>query len=184
MATKAPFAMPVKQAEDLKPKSQPTPTGAYQGTIEEQRIRNLPDSFFGGDPTGRGYTSEDVEVVSLQIGGLKPMEGQEISENKKFFTPDIILRDGALEIDAGPAPDSAWQLQHSQAAAVNLAVALGFADEVGTDYVVQEAFWDALKSDGLKGMEVGFVVYHRNWESKKTGKSGTEEKVETYLQAV
>lgn len=190
MTTKAPFAMPVKQAEDLLPKSQPIAEGAAQGTVEEQRIRPLEylDGKSDADLSKQGFTSSKVQAVSLQIGGIKALEGQDIPENKKFFTPDIILSDGGLEIDM-EVPDEAWQLQRSQKAAVNLAAALGFTDivvENGEEvFIVQPTFWELLKGEegGLKGQQLGFVVYHRTYKTRK-GEERVGEEVSTYLPAV
>jgi hypothetical protein len=185
-----PFVVPVKQAQDLAPRNdEPIPAGAWQGTVEESRVRGLD---FLADRTAdqlakQGFTSADVEVVSLQIGSLQPMEGQDDVGNRKFFTPDIVLRDGEYSIEE-EAPEEAWQLQRSQRAITNLALALGFVEEVEVDgeagYVVVEDFFDMLRDGKLRGQQIGFVVYHRAWKSKDGSKSGVNEEVNTYMPAV
>jgi hypothetical protein len=183
-----PFVMPVDQAEDLAPKNRQTPEGVWQGTVEESRVRGLEflQRYTPDELTKQGYASSDVEAVSPQVGSLQGLEGQEDVGNHKFFTPDIILRDGDLAIEE-EAPEAAWQLQRSQRAVTNMAKAFGFVDEVEVDgkagYIVQPEFFDMLRNGTLKGQQIGFVVKHRTWKNK-AGKEGVEEQVTTYLPAV
>lgn len=183
---------PVKQVESLAPKgggNQPFPTGAAQGTIEETKVRGLP--FLAGRTTEelnrQGYTSEDVEVLSLQVGSNEGLEGQEIG-NRKFFTPDIVIRDGEYSITDAFDPKVAWQLDRSATALVNMAVALGQAEEVVMEdgesgYALANGFIEALLAGEFNGQRIGFVVSHRKY-TKKDGTPAVQEQVETYLPAV
>lgn len=185
-----PFVMPVAKTEDLTPPSSDwiAAEGAWQGQIEETRIRELPPQFFGGEPEKRGYSSENVEVFSLQIGSLQALEEQMTDDqigNHKFFTPDIILQDGDLALeDENPDPDTYWQLDKSQRAVTNLALALGFTDEVDLDgevgLVVAPEFYTMIRENRLKGQGLGFVVYHRKYRSKKENKDKVQQEVSTF----
>ena len=184
---------PVKQVEDLAKGggsgNQPFPEGAWQGTIESTRVRNLP--FLAGKDTAdlakQGYTSEDVEVVSLQIASNTPLEGQAEVGNKKFFTPDIVVRDGAFSINDAEIPKEAWQLAKSQDKIINLARALSATETVEVDGVlnlmVTPDFVETLVEGGFDGQTIGYVVKHRKY-NKKDGTTGTEEQVSSYLPAV
>lgn len=187
--TQTGFVVPVKQVESLAPKgggNTPFPTGAAQGTIEETKVRGLP-YLAGKDVEKQGYTSEDVEVVSLQIGSINGLEGQQIG-NRKFFTPDIVIRDGDLSITDAEIPESAWQIAKSRAALANMAAALGQADEVTMEdgesgYAIANGFIEALLAGEFNGQQIGFVVTHRSYKAKD-GTPKVQEQVETYLPAV
>jgi hypothetical protein len=188
-STSAGFIVPVKQAESLAPKggaNQPFPTGAAQGTIEETKVRGLP-YLAGKDVTKQGYTSEDVEVVSLQIGSIAGLEGQQVG-NRKFFTPDIVVRDGEFSITGEFDGEVAWQMEKSRVALANLAVALGQAEEVVTEdgesgYAIANGFVEALLAGEFNGQQLGFVVTHRKYTTK-AGEPKVQEQVDTYLPAV
>lgn len=189
-AAAAGIVRPVKQVENLGPKGgQPFPEGAAQGTIEESKVRGLP--FLAGrtheELTKQGYTSEDVEVFSFQIGSIEGLEGQEVG-NRKFFTPDIVIRDGEYSVTDTNVPESAWQITRSQDALVNMAVALGQAEEVETEdgqpgYAIANGFVEALIGGEFNGQGIGFVVKHRKY-TKRDGEKGVQEMVKTYLPAV
>lgn len=164
------------------------PEGSFIGTIDEIRVREFPDFI---DPTGnRGYSSTDGEILSIQIGEISSMEtdGPDVGNAKHFV--DFIVRDGNVEITEGPGiPEKSWQMQKSAAMLTNLAIALGATEEVegedGTVYVATtDDFLDTLRDGGFKGSKVGFVTRHRNWTSKKTGKTGTEVQTQEFFQAV
>ena len=182
--------VPVSQAENLQPQAKPIEAGAWQGIIEETRIRELPDSFIGDDPQHRGFSSTDVEALSLQIGSLEPLEGQDDPGNQKYFTnPDIIVRDGEYDIEDEDIPDQYWQIaDRSYRMVVNLANALDFVDEVEMEngeigLLVQDEFFDILKSGKLKGQKVGFVVTQRTYK-KNDGSEGVAVEVKTFTPAV
>lgn len=163
------------------------PEGSFIGEIEEVRIRAFPDWI---DPTGnRGYASTDGEIVSLQIGSIQATDSDADVGNAKHFV-DFITRDGNVEITAGPdIPDASWQMKNAAAMMANLATALGATEEVegedGLTYTVTtDDFLDNLRSGALKGSKVGFVTTHRNWKSKKTGKTGTEVQTQEFFQGV
>lgn len=184
-----PLAMPVKAVEDLTPQSKPVPEGAWQGTIEETRIR--PATFLDGKSQAelekQGFTSDEVEFFSAQIGQLKGLEGQEDVGNKKFFTPDIVVQDGEYSVFDMNIPDAAWQLQRSQRALLNFANALGFTEIIEIEgeqsYALVENFEETLREGGLVNQEVGFVVYHNKYKTRK-GEDRIGEEVKTYLAAV
>lgn len=190
--TTATIIRPVKQVESLAPKgggNQPFPTGAAQGTIEDTKVRNLP--FLAGKTQAelekQGYTSEDVEALSFQVGSIQGLEGQQVG-NRKFFTPDIIVRDGAYSVTDAEIPESAWQITKSQDALVNLAAALGQVEEVEMEngesgYAIANGFVEAVLAGEFTGQQIGFVVTHRSYK-KKDGTPAVQEGVDTYLPAV
>jgi hypothetical protein len=185
---------PVKQVESLTPKgggNTPFPTGAAQGTIEDTKIRNLGELYLGNktdeELAKQGYTSADVEVLSLTVGSITGLEGQQVG-NRKFFTPDIVIRDGEFSIMDTSIPEKAWQITRSQDALVNMAVALGQAEEVTMEdgesgYAIANGFVEALVAGEFNGQEIGFVVTHRPY-TKRDGTKAVQEQVETYLMAV
>src|SRR5690606_7321809 len=157
------------------------PEGLWSGALEEVRPRPFPD-FIARDiadgKTNRGYTSGDGEIFGLQFGSNESLEGGPDVGSQKVFV-DFVVRDGKVEItDAAAIPDTSWQMQRSAALLVNLALALGATNEVeynGQTYLeTTPDFLDQLRNGDFKGARVGFRVVHRKWESKATGKSGTE----------
>jgi len=102
---------------------------------------------------------------------------------------DAVIRDGNVTVDAGPAiPSGSWQMQRSAASLANLALALGLTDEVELDgqtmTVTAEDFLTQLQDEALNGSTVGFTIYHRNWTSKKDGKTGTSAELKEFFTAV
>jgi hypothetical protein len=187
------FIIPVKQAEDLGPKgggNQPFPEGAAQGTIEDTKVRGLP--YLAGksaeDLAKQGYTSEDVEALSLTVGGITGLDGQTTIGNRKFFTPDIVVRDGAFSITDADIPESAWQLTRSKATLANMLAALGAVEEVEmadgeSGYAIANETIEALTSGEFNGQQIGFVVTHRKY-TKKDGTPAVQEQVKSYFQVV
>lgn len=182
---------PVKAVEDLAPKGGEKfvfPEGAYKGTIEATKVRPL--TYLGNKTAeeleNQGFTSSDVEAVSFQIGSVTALEGQAEIGNRKFFTPDIIVRDGDLTI-TDEAPESAWQIARSQTNLLAVAVALGVAEEVEQDgdsgYAIANSTVEAILGGEFDGQEISFVVKHRKYTTKK-GEAGVEVQVSQYLPAV
>ena len=162
----------------------PFPSGAWEGTIEEIRVRGFPD-FIGKalseGATNRGYTSGEGEILGIQFGDNSPLEDQGDVGARKMFV-DFVTRDGNASIeDANAIPESSWQMQKDAALLTNLALALGATEEVefeGETYVeTTPDFVDQLRNGDLKGTRIGFRVSHRNWTSKDKKKSGTEARV-------
>lgn len=183
---------PVKAVEDLAPKGGEkfTPDeGAYQGTIEATKVRPL--TYLGNkteeELNNQGFTSPDVEALSFQIGSVSALEGQTDFGNRKFFTPDIIVRDGELTI-ADEVPESAWQIARSQTALLAVAVALGVAEEVTNEagesgYAIANSTIESLLGGEFDGQRLGFVVKHRKF-TRKNGEAGVEVQVSQYVPAV
>lgn len=170
--------------------------GAWKGTIDEVRVKPFPE-FIGKDIEAgrqRGYKSGDGEILSIEVGGQTPLDGQEGVGGRKFFF-DFVTRDGDVEISAGPdIPEESWQMQRSAALLTNLALALGETEDVeieGEMYVqTKEGFLDSLKAGEYNTREIGYKLFHREWASKEKKadgtplKSGTEVKVEEFFAAV
>jgi len=162
------FSIPKRNTESLRG-SGDTPLGAGQwvGTIEDIFVKDeLPS-----DKDGKmfaGYASSDGQEISLQLGALHALDGQDDVGNKKFFVR-IVTRDGDLDLSSvDPTTRGAahWQLQRSVARAANLAVSLGYTDEDGDNVVVRGDFIDALIDGTFKDTKVGFVIYHRKGKAK------------------
>lgn len=190
-ATGGTIFRPVKAVEDLAPKGGEKfvfPEGAYTGTIEKTNVRGL--TYLGNkteeELTNQGYTSADVEALSFQLGSITALEGQGEIGNRKFFTPDIVVRDGDLTI-TDEAPEGAWQLAKSQTNLLAIAVALGVAEEVEQDgesgYAIANSTIEALMGGEFDGQQIGFVVKHRKY-TKRDGSAGVEVQVSQYVPAV
>lgn len=162
------------------------PEGSWVFTLDETYAQTLPP--WAGTP-GRGYSSADGEVLSIQLGSARAFgENQGDPGNGKLFVK-FVTRDGDVEITAGPdIPDTSWQMQKDAALLTNLAIALGQTEEVemdGETYIVtSDGFLDALRDGTLKGSEVGANVFHKAWKSKDGSKSGTEVLVKEFFTAV
>ena len=167
--------------------NRPFPEGSWIGTIEETRVRNFPDWV---DPVGRpkgGYTSTDGDILSIQLGNNRDIDGNnsEVGNQKMFV--DFVVRDGAISVEDAEIAEAAWQTQRAQTLLANLALALGatstVTDDDGNEFVVtSEDFLSTLMSGGYANTEVGFTTYHRNWECG--GKSGTNVVLREFFQAV
>ena len=170
--------------------------GQWKGTLDEVRVKPFPD-FIGKDIANgaeRGYVSGDGEILSLEIGGQTPLEGQEECGRSKLFI-DFVIRDGDVEISAGPdIPEASWQMQKSAAMLANLALSMDETEDVeveGEMYVqTKEGFLDALKAGEYKNRVLGYTISHRKWTSKtidpSTGKAktGVEVQVREFFTAV
>jgi hypothetical protein len=175
--------------------------GSWKGTLDAVRVKPFPE-FIGKDIDAgrqRGYVSGDGEILSLEIGGQEPLDGQEDAGNRKFFV-DLVIRDGDVEISAGPdIPEKSWQMQKSAAMLANLAISLGEVEDVeveGADgksevYVqTKEGFFEALQEGVYNDRLLGYRLRHRNWTSKEKAadgspmKSGTEVILEEFFTAV
>lgn len=187
----AQIVVPQALAENLGGERKAQAAGAWQGTIDEVRVRGFPDFV---DPIANpraGYASADGEILSIELGSQEPLEGQDDVGGTKYFV-DFVVRDGDLEIedvDTSQRDVPHWQLQSSARRMANLAIALGHVEEVEDEdgnnmVVVAEGFRDSLMNGAVKGSQVGYKLFHRNWTSKKSGKSGTEVRVESFQPAV
>lgn len=162
----------------------PFPAGAWEGTIEEVRVRGFPDFIakaIAEGATNRGYATGEGEIIGLQIGHNTPLEDQGDVGARKMFV-DFVTRDGKAQIEDGNAiPDTSWQMQKDAALLANLALALGATEEVefeGETYVeTTPDFVQQLRDQDLNGTRIGFRVSHRKWKSKDGSKSGTEARV-------
>jgi hypothetical protein len=187
----AQIVVPQAMAEDLGGERKTQAAGAWQGTIDEVRIREFPDWV---DPVASpkgGYANSTGEILSIELGSQEPLEGQEDVGGSKLFV-DFVVRDGDLEIedvDVTVRDVPHWQLQSSARRMANLAIALGATEELEDEdgkvnTVVAEDFRYSLMNGAIKGTKVGYVLSHRNWTSKKSGKSGTEVRTQTFQPAV
>jgi len=170
--------------------------GAWEGVLEEVRVRPFPDFV---DPETRptaGYATRDGEVLSLQFGSQEPLEGQEGYGDRKFCY-DVVVRDGELtaeSVDVTEKRARYWQLQRGAQGLAHLANALGAIefteDDNGTAVAaVAEDFRQRLEAGEFNGTRVGYVLNHRNWtqKDKTTGavlKEGTEVRVLEFRPAI
>lgn len=193
-STAARIIRPLSEFEDLRPKQdEPFPAGDWRGTIERVTTRT-PDflhKLSTQDLERRGYTSPDVETFSIQFGNIRPLNSnQEDVGNRKFFSPDITLRDGIYSVeDELPRELGARRLYTSGNVVANLAQALGQIEVVeGPDGrpsgAVAEGFLAALLDGQFDGAELIFSVYHRPWVSRTDpSKSGVNVEVSSYATA-
>jgi len=168
------------------------PKGEWQGTIDEIRVRDLPP---WADTPGRGYASEDGEVLSIQIGSNSPLNGQDDIGAKKHFV-DLVIRDGEETpetVDVMERKCESWMLQRGTRMLVNLGMALGETEELEDENgkamtVVAEDFLENLKTGAFDGTDVSYEISHRPWSSKDDNgavvKSGTEVITKEFFQAV
>jgi len=168
------------------------PKGSWCGTIDSVRVRELPP---WANIDGRGYSCDDGEVLSIQFGTNRPLDGQDECGEKKHFV-DFVIRDGeetSETVDVMDRGVSCWQLQKGTRLLANLGAAMGQTEvleiEDGTSMtVVAEDFLDNLKSGAFDNEEVSFGVFHKPWTTKvengETPKSGTEVITKEFFQAV
>lgn len=167
--------------------------GAYLGTIEAVRTKDFPpfvSEWTDDDRRNRGYDYPEGATASLQLGSIQPLESQTDPGNRKFFSQDVVIRDGAVEASDPEStnPDRPWwQLRRGVEFLTNLAIALGqtdtIEDDTGEYYAVADGFFDELLAGSFNGQQVTFTVYHRPWKSK-AGKEGVEVGIKSFDQAV
>jgi len=163
------------------------PKGSWCGVIDAAVVRDLPP--WAGDDGNNGFSCEDGEVLNLQFGSNRPLDGQdEIGEKKHFVA--IVVRDGeetVETVDVGDRDCAAWKLQQGARMLANLGIALGQTEELETEEgevmtVVEEDFLENLREGAFGGHEVAFAITHRPW--KTDDKSGTEVNTKEFFQAV
>lgn len=151
------------------------PEGNYSGRIDVVRSRTIPVGN-DGEPFA-GFSTDDGEVLGIQIGSCKALEGQEEVGERKIFV-DIVTRDGENDLtnvnlkDRGVAH---WKLQQSARLSINLAIALGVAELQdangdGTFWTAPTSFIDSLRAGEYDGMNIGFRVTHRRGKGANKGK--------------
>lgn len=155
--------------------------GAYEGTFETFEIKDLPAAR-DGSPFA-GYATTDGTRLSVRLGNLVPLEGQENPGNRKLFL-DIVLSDGEhnlSNVDVAARDVPHWQLQKSARTLANLAMALGATHDVGDgNLAIDEAFLDSFVEGAYTGQKIGFVLYNRT--AKSNGKKYPE--FERFVQAL
>ena len=168
------------------------PKGSWCGTIDQVRIRDLPP---WADIAGRGYGCDDGEVLSIQFGTNRPLDGQDACGEKKHFV-DFVIRDGeeTLEtIDVTDRGSDCWQLQKSARMFANLGAAMGqteiLENEEGESMTcLADDFLDNLKSGAFDNEEIAFNVFHKSYVKKaqngETPGTGTEVVTKEFFQAV
>jgi len=164
------------------------PKGGWQGTIEEVRVRELPE---WAEIEGRGYGCADGEVLSIQFGSNQPLEDQDDIGAKKHFV-DFVIRDGdetPETVDVTERKCDCWQLQKGTRLLANLGMAMGETEVLETEdgdsvTAVSEDFLDNLREGAFEGTSVAFTIGHRPWKSKENGSSGTEVITREFFQAV
>jgi len=168
------------------------PSGSWCGTIDEIRIRDLPP---WADVSGRGYGCDDGEVLSIQFGRNRPLDGQDECGEKKHFV-DFVIRDGdetPETVDVTDRGSDCWQLQKGTRLLTNLGMALGQTEEMETEdgaamTVVAEDFLENLRSGAFDSQECAFAVFHKPWTKKAENgeipKSGVEVVTKEFFQAV
>jgi len=158
---------PVGDGEKL-----PFPTGSWQGEICGIHMGDLPPWACAGDA---GFASDDGEVLSIELGNNRPLDGQdELGFDRKHFVP-FIIRDGdetPETVDVSDRSCKSWKLQQSVRLMTNLAKALGqteiLEDEDGTSLTaVAEDFLTNLK-EGLfnGGTEIAFLIAHKPFKDR------------------
>jgi hypothetical protein len=165
------------------------PEGTWTVELEEVRERAFPDFIadIANNPSRNGgYTSGDGDILGLQFGGARNVEGE--TTNQKLFL-DLVVRDGNVALGNGATiPETSWQMENSAAYIAMLANAVGATEVVtGPDgqemLAIADGFLDQLREGYFRGQRFTISTYHRNWKSK-SGKEGTEVKVREITQAV
>jgi hypothetical protein len=146
------------------------PPTAYRGVISEVRVSspNMAEIW-------SGYTSDDVDQVSLQMGDIEALEGfgqkdaDEITEeigDRTFFI-QFTIRDGDLDfsnVDITDRKSPNWQLQRGLRLFGMVARALGAGEQTENGFVPDfELLDDLLKGEGIspvRGNSLGFTVTH------------------------
>lgn len=147
------------------------PPVPYSAVVQEVRV----SSPKMGDALWAGYTSSDVEQVSLQVGDIEALEGfggktaGEITEeigNRTFFI-QFTIRDGDLDfsnVDITDRNSPNWQLQRGLRMFAMLARALGAGQQTDEGFQPDgELLDDLLKGEGIspvRGNTVGFTIVH------------------------
>jgi len=171
---------PVEELETTGRTDTPFPEGAWIGTIDTVRSREIPTDK-DGNPF-KGYTSSDGELLSLQLGSNSSQAGQDDVGNRKFFT-DLCIQDGDMDLTT-TTTEEAWQLLNGRRNMTRLAIALGAAEMIGengkTSWAYPSEFVDSLRAGDYDGMRVGFTVRHTT--SKTNGK--VYENLSGFFQAV
>ena len=168
------------------------PKGSWCGIIDTVRIKDLPP---WADVEGRGYGCDDGEVLSIQFGRNRPLDGQDDCGEKKHFV-DFVIRDGDETCETVDVTDrgcASWQLQKGTRMLANLGAAMGqtevLENEDGESMTcLAEDFLDNLRSGAFDNEEVAFNVFHKSWTKKaengETPKSGVEVVTKEFFQAV
>ena len=146
------------------------PPTAYRGVVQEVRV-----SSPTMDEIWSGYTSDDVDQVSLQMGDIEAMEGfgkqsaDEISEDigDRTFFIQFTIRDGDLDfgnVDITNRKSPNWQLQRGLRLFGMVAQALGAGETTNEGFSPDfELLDDLLKGEGIspvRGNGLGFTVTH------------------------
>lgn len=163
------------------------PEGSWIFNLDDVYIQDLPP--WAGTP-GRGYASDEGEIISLQFGeATAAADGQGDPGNGKLFVK-FVTRDGEIGIEDGPIADDSpsWQMRKDAALLTNLALALGQTEDIesgGEIYsMTREGFLDALRGGEFKDTKIGVNVYHKSWTSKDKSKTGTEVLVSEFFTVV
>ena len=145
------------------------PEGVWNGRLERA---TGPQALPFTPKDGTGYTTPaDIEVIRLQFGGSKSLEGDG-ETNQKIFV-DLVTRDGDVAISDQKLPGTSWQLQRSQTVASKLAQIFGATEEVefeGETYVATaEDFIERLGGGEFNDTAIGYEVYHGKEYTVKRG---------------
>ena len=139
------------------------PQGAWRGALEDVTEKDLPKSATG-EPF-KGFDTTDGTILNLKIGSNVYLDDEDqsgVAGNRKQFV-EIVLSDGdrtIYDVDASEKGASYWKLQQSQRLALDIARALGQAEEDGEYTVMAEGFLEALGSGQFNGVEVGYTIAH------------------------